>query len=87
MEYAPDGDLAKVIKKHQVLHRPMPEDLAWKYFIQVSGMFIPLIVFYLVVGIGQLKSCALKPISIADLGASLWVSCTKSDALRPNLLT
>ena len=52
MEYAPDGDLAKVIKNHQVLHRPMPEDLAWKYFIQVSGMFIPLIVFYLVVGIG-----------------------------------
>lgn len=35
MEYAPDGDLAKVIKKHQVLHRPMPEDLAWKFFIQV----------------------------------------------------
>ncbi|KAF5837626.1 kinase-like domain-containing protein [Dunaliella salina] len=36
MEFAPDGDLAKVIKKHQVLHRPVPEDLAWKYFIQVA---------------------------------------------------
>lgn len=35
MEYAPDGDLAKVIKKHQILHRPMHEDLVWKYFIQV----------------------------------------------------
>mmetsp|Transcript_19825 Transcript_19825/g.43138 ORF Transcript_19825/g.43138 Transcript_19825/m.43138 type:complete len:627 (+) Transcript_19825:361-2241(+) len=36
MEYAPDGDLAKVIKKYQMLKRPMPEDLIWKYFIQVA---------------------------------------------------
>ncbi|KAJ9517846.1 hypothetical protein QJQ45_004112 [Haematococcus lacustris] len=34
MEYAPDGDLAKVIKKWQALRRPMPEDLIWRYFIQ-----------------------------------------------------
>jgi hypothetical protein len=36
MEYAPDGDLSKVIKKWQMLRRPMPEDLIWKYFIQVG---------------------------------------------------
>jgi NIMA (never in mitosis gene a)-related kinase len=35
MEYAPDGDLSKVIKKWQMMRRPMPEDLIWKYFIQV----------------------------------------------------
>ncbi len=36
MEYAPDGDLAKVIKKHQVMRKAIPEDLAWKFFIQVG---------------------------------------------------
>lgn len=36
MEYAPDGDLAKVIKKYQLMKRPMPEDLIWKYWIQVA---------------------------------------------------
>ncbi|GAX80415.1 hypothetical protein CEUSTIGMA_g7854.t1 [Chlamydomonas eustigma] len=36
MEYAQDGDLAKVIKKYQLLKRSMPEDLIWKYFIQTA---------------------------------------------------
>jgi serine/threonine protein kinase len=36
MEYAPDGDLSKVIKKWQMQRRPMPEDLIWKLFIQVA---------------------------------------------------
>lgn len=36
MEYAPDGDLSKVIKKWQMMKRPMPEDLIWKLFIQVA---------------------------------------------------
>jgi len=36
MEYAADGDLAKVIKKYQLLKRPLPEDLIWKYWIQVT---------------------------------------------------
>lgn len=36
MEYAPDGDLTKVIKKWQMMRRPMPEDLIWKYFIQIA---------------------------------------------------
>ncbi|KAG2431324.1 hypothetical protein HYH02_013452 [Chlamydomonas schloesseri] len=35
MEYAADGDLAKVIKKQQMMKRPLPEDMIWKYFIQV----------------------------------------------------
>lgn len=35
MEYAPDGDLAKIIKKHQMMKRPIPEDQIWRYFIQV----------------------------------------------------
>ena len=36
MEYAPDGDLAKVIKKYQLMKRPMPEDLIWKFWIQIA---------------------------------------------------
>lgn len=36
MEYAPDGDLTKVIKKWQAMRRPMPEDLIWRYAIQVA---------------------------------------------------
>jgi len=44
MEYAPDGDLAKVIKKYQMMHRPMGEDLAWKFFIQAGGFLF----FYMV---------------------------------------
>eukprot|EP00877_Chromochloris_zofingiensis_P002096 jgi/Chrzof1/11888/Cz06g13190.t1 len=36
MEYAPDGDLAKLIKKWQFMKRPMPEDLIWKLFIQTA---------------------------------------------------
>ncbi|KXZ44006.1 hypothetical protein GPECTOR_75g730 [Gonium pectorale] len=35
MEYAADGDLARVIKKQQQMKRPLPEDLIWRYFIQV----------------------------------------------------
>ncbi|GLI64257.1 hypothetical protein VaNZ11_007459 [Volvox africanus] len=35
MEYAADGDLAKVIKKQQQMRRPLPEDVIWRYFIQV----------------------------------------------------
>eukprot|EP00798_Chlamydomonas_sp_ICE-L_P011207 gene11207-18827_t len=36
MEYAPSGDLAKVIKKFTTMRSPMPEDLVWKYFIQIA---------------------------------------------------
>jgi len=35
MEYAPDGDVSKLIKKWAFLKRPMPEELVWKLFIQV----------------------------------------------------
>ncbi|GLC62909.1 hypothetical protein PLESTB_001958200 [Pleodorina starrii] len=35
MEYAADGDLAKVIKKQQQSKRPLPEELIWRYLIQV----------------------------------------------------
>lgn len=36
MEYAPDGDLAKVIKKAQLMKTPLPEDQIWRYFIQIA---------------------------------------------------
>lgn len=39
MEYAPDGDLTKVIKKWQMMKKPMPEDLVWKLFIQVRKSY------------------------------------------------
>eukprot|EP00798_Chlamydomonas_sp_ICE-L_P008396 gene8396-18290_t len=36
MEYAPDGDLAKVIKKYSLAKSRMPEDLIWKIWIQIA---------------------------------------------------
>eukprot|EP00201_Polytomella_parva_P011603 CAMPEP_0175073940 /NCGR_PEP_ID=MMETSP0052_2-20121109/20920_1 /TAXON_ID=51329 ORGANISM="Polytomella parva, Strain SAG 63-3" /NCGR_SAMPLE_ID=MMETSP0052_2 /ASSEMBLY_ACC=CAM_ASM_000194 /LENGTH=341 /DNA_ID=CAMNT_0016341963 /DNA_START=37 /DNA_END=1059 /DNA_ORIENTATION=+ len=35
MEYAPEGDLAKIIKKHQMMKRPIPEDFIWRSWIQI----------------------------------------------------
>jgi len=37
MDYAPDGDLSRIIKKHLAARTPMPNDLAWKLFIQICA--------------------------------------------------
>ena len=38
MDFAPQGDIAAVIKQHAVVKRPLPEDLIWKYLIQVGSL-------------------------------------------------
>lgn len=35
MEYANNGDLARFIKKGADIKKPFPEDIIWKFFIQV----------------------------------------------------
>ena len=35
MEYAPNGDLSRFIKKGNELKRAFPEEIIWKYFVQI----------------------------------------------------
>ena len=35
MEYAPNGDLGRFIKKGNELKKAFPEEIIWKYFMQI----------------------------------------------------
>ena len=35
MEYAPNGDLGRFIKKGNELKKDYPEEIIWKYFMQI----------------------------------------------------
>jgi heme/copper-type cytochrome/quinol oxidase subunit 1 len=56
MEFAPDGDLSKVIKKWKLMKRPMPEDLIWRLCIQVT---LPIIVLPGLFAASMLLLCPL----------------------------
>jgi len=73
MEYAPDGDIRKIIQKAQQAKKAPPEDLVWKIFIQiVQGLeaLHSLKILHRDIKPGNIMLMANDVVKIGDLGVA-----------------